>query len=838
MRALYQVRVVTGVLALFVAWSSATAQIPDRILNDARVDNNRATLTIRFNTPVEVSSHTPRSEGKFLRIGLRLIRQQAAAVLPAVRETLPSTPTAAVPVSDIVYLVESGLSPTLELTFTRTVRFTVRLGNDSRSVIVALARDGFSAEQPAAESVTRPSSITNPVTAAAPGAAARENRPYVVNLLSDRQPVDLASIKLPPRYRHLDLYSVEFVKDSRTWYRVRLGFFPTIAAAKEVAAALEDRYPKAWVARASDAERQQFAGAPAAGAGEVAPRGPATEAAAVPEAGRPLSLERQEQLTMQGREAMIRKDYRAAIRIYDKLRRDGDAAARKEAQELLALARERNGQFAQARAEYERYLELYPEGEDADRVRQRLQGMLTAQLRQQAPLLAERQERARAADWRVFGSLSQFYRRVDRQVEDEPFDVVLSTLPTDLSISALLSAPSYDIRTNFFGGYESDFLDTSENEATISTLSVFGAQKDWGLSAEFGRQTRSSGGVLGRFDGAVLSYGVSDTFRVNSVFGFPVLSTSDTSINSDEMFYGLSFDLGTYADKWAFVLYAIEQQEDTLLERRAIGGEARYFAVGRSLFVLLDYDIEYAELNTLLALGTLSFENGASVNISFDQRKSPILTATNGLQGLIVNGVQLTSISEARAVFTDDELRQFALDRTPTITTLTLGSAVPLSQRLQLTGDVNVTHVTDTDATINPKIDGGLVPGTSGTGVDFVYNLQLIGSNLIKSGDITIAGVRYSDLNTSNVYSLNLNTRYPASSKFRINPRFDFIYRSNKRDTGETFTLRPNLRLEYRPWRRARLEAEFQYEWLKDIDPAATTITNSLSLNVGYRVDF
>ena len=47
-----------------------------------------------------------------------------------------------------------------------------------------------------------------------------------------------------------------------------------------------------------------------------------------------------------------------------------------EAQELLGLAREKNGQTAHAKAEYQRYLALYPDADGAARVRQRLAALL------------------------------------------------------------------------------------------------------------------------------------------------------------------------------------------------------------------------------------------------------------------------------------------------------------------------------------------------------------------------------------------------------------------------------------------------------------------------------
>jgi len=75
---------------------------------------------------------------------------------------------------------------------------------------------------------------------------------------------------------------------------------------------------------------------------------------------------------------MAKKDYSHAIALYTKILAYPNHPYRQDAQEYLGLARERNGQLAQAKAEYEAYLKLYPKGEGADRVRQRLTGLITA----------------------------------------------------------------------------------------------------------------------------------------------------------------------------------------------------------------------------------------------------------------------------------------------------------------------------------------------------------------------------------------------------------------------------------------------------------------------------
>src|SRR6185312_17012611 len=72
------------------------------------------------------------------------------------------------------------------------------------------------------------------------------------------------------------------------------------------------------------------------------------------------------------RSAMSARDYPMAIRLLTKLQRQPEFPERARVQELLGLARERSGQLAHAKAEYEEYLRRYPNGEAAERIALRL----------------------------------------------------------------------------------------------------------------------------------------------------------------------------------------------------------------------------------------------------------------------------------------------------------------------------------------------------------------------------------------------------------------------------------------------------------------------------------
>jgi tetratricopeptide (TPR) repeat protein len=523
-------------------------------------------------------------------------------------------------------------------------------------------------------------------------------------------------------------------------------------------------------------------------------------------------------------------DYAGAIRIYTKVLQSPEHEYSSAALEYLGLARERKGQLAHAKAVYEDYLARYPEGEDADRVRQRLAGLLTARDTPKAKLKAagarERQTRA----WDVFGGFSQFYRRDENTAQvdedDELTTVSQSSLSSDLDITGRLRTEDYDLRTRFTGGYLHDFLDDGAgNDSTVSSLYFDGRNTQQNYSMRLGRQSRSSGGVLGRFDGLLVGIPLTGKTMINLVGGAPVDSSRD-SFDNRRYFYGLSVDFEGFAKGWDANTFIIEQQVDNIVDRRAVGGELRYFDAGRSFFTLVDYDILYNELNTAQVLGNWTTSGKTTINFVADYRNSPILLTSNALQGQLFD-----SIDAMLDVFSESEIRDIARDRTARSKLGTLGVSRPLNDKFQFSGDVTVSNFSDTEASAG-------VAANRGTGNEYFYNLQLIGSNLVKPGDITILGLRYIDGNTANTTSLSLNTRYPFSNDLRINPRLRIDYRKNTDDDMDQLIYKPSLRLTYRVKRSLRLEADLGGEWSDEEIVDGSDKSRSYFVSLGYRADF
>ena len=72
-------------------------------------------------------------------------------------------------------------------------------------------------------------------------------------------------------------------------------------------------------------------------------------------------------------------------------------------------------------------------------------------------------------------------------------------------------------------------------------------------------------------------------------------------------------------------LHRIQQVADGMVERRAIGTEARYFSGTTSWFGMVDYDTLYDAVNMAMVHGNWVAWNGYNFNLLVDHRKSPIL---------------------------------------------------------------------------------------------------------------------------------------------------------------------------------------------------------------------
>ena len=539
-----------------------------------------------------------------------------------------------------------------------------------------------------------------------------------------------------------------------------------------------------------------------------------------------------ETLMAQGRSAITREDYASAVRAFTRLLALPENPFTRDAQEFLALSYERGGDPVRARREYERYLERYPDGADAVRVRQRLASLLPAPPPEalRAPTQAEPGPR-----FMVFGSLSQFYYRGNSRIETQPvvanaFDATTlslvdqSALVTNVDFNTRYLTESHDNRFVFRDTALQNFLPGQDDLNRLTALYYEYRYKPADVSARLGRQPGYGGGVLGRFDGALLGFGVTPRWRLNAVAGEPVLLPG-FGIDSNQRFYGVSTDLGPFGARWNGNLYVIHQTVDGIPDREATGMELRYLAPQGALISLVDYDTLFRETNIAMVQGNWQSARKTTYTFLVDRRKTPNLqTAT------AVLGEATTSIARLLDTYSEEELRLRARALTATATTASAGFVHPVSQRWQLGLDYRLMRISATEGTNN-------VPAMPGTGNVQTAGAQAIATGLITRRDVTTFTVNRVSADTYQGGAITLNSRMPIGEAWMLGA--SLLLYEQRNDNGSTAKhVFGSGRIEYR-WRTSvTLELEAGADNTRNLGDFSQERLNRNFFSLGYRWDY
>ncbi len=365
---------------------------------------------------------------------------------------------------------------------------------------------------------------------------------------------------------------------------------------------------------------------------------------------------------------------------------------------------------------------------------------------------------------------------------------------------------------------------SSGNNTRISYAFIDLADARTRLRGRLGRQTRNTGGVLGRFDGLNVSWDLGKQIRLQGVGGVPVFSTSyDDEL--DRSFAGLSANWVTGNDDLDVGVFFLQQEVEGLTDREAVGAELRYFGESFNVWSIANYDPSFSELGSLFVQGSWRLNPRTTISGVVDRRYSPYLSLGNA-----VVGDQLIDFDLLLTTMTEDEIRDLANSRSALSTTYSMGWSQALAPRLQLNVHASETRIDETVA----FQDTPAMPANT-----YRYlSTNLVASSLFKEGDTAILGLRYSSSESTNVYSLNFDTRFPAFRNLRISPRLRLDYREILSDQSEEWRVTPGLRLQYRWGRKTRLDFEagrqFARRDLADLD----VDQDSYFVNLGYQLFF
>ena len=299
-----------------------------------------------------------------------------------------------------------------------------------------------------------------------------------------------------------------------------------------------------------------------------------------------------------------------------------------------------------------------------------------------------------------------------------------------------------------------------------------------------------------------------------------MFSTSQSDTQS-RLFYGVSSNFSPFGENLELGVFYLQQDIESLTDRQVVGTELRYFGDSKSLWGSINYDTAFSELGSAFLQGSWRLPNRMTLTAVVDRRRSPFLSLGNALLGQTDQDFGLLSQS-----MPESELRQLALERSAATSSATLGLSSPLSPRLQINVSANVAVV---DAI--PANGSALAVPES----EYSYlSTDLIATSLFKEGDVGILGLRYTNSDSANVYTINLDTRFPFGRSWRLNPRLRVDYREINSDLSTQWIYTPGLRLQYRIGRRGRVDFEAGKRFSSRDMTDVSLDQESYFINLGY----
>jgi hypothetical protein len=497
----------------------------------------------------------------------------------------------------------------------------------------------------------------------------------------------------------------------------------------------------------------------------------------------------------------------------------------------MGLVRERAGDLAHAKAEYQEYLRRYPDGPGAERVRTRLGLLATAGM--PAPSAGEFGGPQAPSRWTIAGSTALTYQYGQDQVSGAGTSSSSTSLDAALVYGDLLvreRGERYDFTARVDAGYTANMVSNSGGSQDRTTAAyVELTDRQLGLTGRFGRQSLATVGAIGLFDGLYVGYQMLPKLTVSVAAGLPAYS-SYSALSGQQEFGTLTAEFGPYRQAWIFDGYLFDELSAGATERRALGFQARYSQPGRSAVFLADYDIAFQQLNSATLIGNVSAPLHWILGFDADHRRSPLLLLSNALIGQ-----SATDLTALQAQFTPSQIRQLALDRTSTSDTLTLSASHAVAQRWQFLADISALELSGTPGS-------GGVAATPATGWDRNASVQLTGSSLLQASDLHFFGVRYDDSPSARSLTLSWDARFVFPGAWRFGPRLSVEQLQDPQLGGTQRLLLPELRGDW-TGRRSVFELIAGYQLQQQLPPSgqpASTVQDERHLyaSAAYRLRF
>lgn len=840
--------------------AAATPLVQAQLIDDVdfRREGANAVLQIHFVTPVQYRRFVAAQTSDVIQayydaVAVRtlpelVVTERRVAAVGGMPEILVSDDATG----------RSNLSRRLIIRFSKPTQARVRAGRGDKLIEVVL--EGLGSALPAG----------TPDAKGKPGATGN----FQITLLQSSEAGLNMDTPVPPALQQYRLFTGQRTVDGQTVNEVSLGYFDTLVEAERARQILLERFPNATIVARAPAPKAKADGnkpAPAAADVAAAPAAPGAELS-VPSPGTPLTdatapdvEARAAALLAEAKQADTQQDHAFALARLNELLELPPNASTREAQALVGDIRLRSGDRTRARAEFETFLKLYPQGPDADRVREAL-----AQLPAKGSSSTARKERARVEPTStITGSVSSFYYGGASKVRTQEFqDSPISGLPELASDNSLSGTDQKQVISNvdlnwryrdtdtdmrfvFRDAYSKDLLRSDKSRNRLSALYFEHKSMLYGTAVKLGRQSPTGGGILGRFDGAQVGYTFLPKWRVNAVVGQP----TEDLLNSKRYFYGAWIDAEALTSSLSGSLYFNQQMIDGVVDRRAVGVELRYFSANVSVSSTFDYDPLIKGVNIASIQGTWQSQENTVINVLVDHRATPVLQLGNALFfGLTLPAPNPSDPAATRLAtslkdllnngYTPRALRSTVRTATTDTTQGLIAITTPITPNWQIGADARVTNL----GALPPIPD--ILPSGQGRSKNHSFGGQVIGTNLYSARDTHVLSASWLEGSTDALsmtsgkstlsYTgqlISYNNSSQWGEDWLIEPSLKFYFQKDNAQV-KTSRIGPGLRVTYRLLRQLSLESELSGEYSKVSGPSRHEKSNRVFYYAGARYDF
>lgn len=830
MNAPTRLRLLASLLAL-TAWSSAHADILEDI--DVRREGAHAVVQIRLTTPVSLLRSTL-SRSKDLSQAYYQIRPTdvAPVYVAGERRVLKMEGLPTITVHDEPVRTDKLDDPNrrLLITLSQSTPFKVRTGKGNRSIEVVLEGLGASLKAPQPR----------------PPAEASPTQRYVIALVRSDNPKLSVDVPIPQSLQGYQVFTARRVVAGKQIHEMDLGYFATLAEA-EAALKQLGRFPQAMIVRLGDTPDTQGTATPAKT--DTAEQGMASNAPATPE-------QQARDLLEQARLAFEQQRLDDAARLLNQLLDMPTGALTPDAQELLGMVRQAQGEPVKARAEFESYLKQFPTGPGAERVSAALAGMPTTAEPKPAP--------ATGPSVTVTGSISQYYYGGQSTFETQAVRDTDGTLLSPDEIDKRSKAPissidqkmlstnvdttwrsldaERDMKLVFRDQFDYNLLSRAQlktkprtrNRVTAAYFDYVGLKS--GVRSRLGRQSASWGGE-GRYDGASGSYTFKPKWKLSGTAGTP----TDQLGQSNRHFFGASLDADALTPNLGASAFILQRMIDGEVDRRAVGANLNYFTQGASLMGATDYDVIFKKLNAISLQGNYMPEDGTSVNMVYERRSLTPAALGQTLffqfQEFVDAGVIPQRITDlTNRGYSVAQLRELVRTNTAYWTHALTSITTPVSPQWQagITLDFNRTGAIAPNP-VQPT-------GQPDTGQTRALSLTAIGSNLYSERDTqvftgtVVRGRQYRST------MLNYNNMTPLGDAWQIEPGLRW-----QRSVGQdpltslnitTVAWGPGMKASFKPRPTITLETNLNVDFTRTEGVTSTDQSTRYTYFLGYRYDY